>query len=50
MTGEVPNAFTQANMPKVKQGENRIKMKITGVSVEMLVQLASRTLCAMCSI
>jgi len=40
MTGEVPNAFIQANMPKVKQGKDRVMMKITGVLVEMLVQLS----------
>lgn len=40
MTADVPNAFIQANMPKVKQGEDRVMMKITGVLVDMLVQLA----------
>ena len=40
MTGDVPNAFIQANMPKVKQGEDRVMMKIIGVLLDMLVQLA----------
>ena len=40
MTADVPNAFIQANMPKVKQGEDRVMMKITGVLVDMLIQLA----------
>jgi len=41
MTADVPNAFIQANMPKIKRGENRVMMKITGVLVDMLVQLVS---------
>ena len=40
MTGDVPNAFIQANMPKVKQGEDRVMMKIIGVLLDMFVQLA----------
>jgi hypothetical protein len=37
---EMYNAFIQANMPKVKQGEDRVIMKITGVLVDMFVQFA----------
>ena len=40
MTADVPNAFIQAPMPKVKPGEERVMMKITGVLVDMLVQLS----------
>lgn len=39
MTADVPNAFIQAKMPEVKDGEERVIMKITGVLVDMLVQL-----------
>ena len=39
MTADVPNAFIQAPMPEVKPGDNRVMMKITGVLVDMLVQL-----------
>jgi len=42
MTGDVPNIFIQANIPKVKQGEDRVMMKITGALVDMLVQLAPK--------
>jgi len=30
----------QANMPKIKQGEDSVMMKITGVLLDMLVQSA----------
>jgi len=30
MSGDVPNTFIQANMHKVKQGEDRVMMKIKG--------------------
>ena len=36
MSADVPNAFIQTEMP---QGEERVMMKITGVLVDMLVQL-----------
>ncbi len=39
MTCDIPNAFIQALMPKVKTGEERVMMKITGVLVNMLVKL-----------
>ena len=39
MTTDIPNAFVQTEMPEVKEGEERIVMKITGVLVDMLVQL-----------
>ena len=39
MTCDIPNAFIQALMPKVKDGDERVMMKITGVLVDMLVEL-----------
>ena len=49
MTADIPNAFIQAKLPNVKNsnnkkpdeknGEDRVMMKITGVLVDMLVQL-----------
>ena len=43
MTADVPNAFIQTEMPKVKDGEERVMMKITGVLVDMLVQIDPNT-------
>ena len=40
MTADIPNAFIQAHMPKLENGENRVIMKITGVLVDLLVKLA----------
>ena len=39
MSADVPKAFIQTEMPGIKQGEERVMMKITGVLVDMLVQL-----------
>jgi hypothetical protein len=39
MTCDIPNAFIQALMPEVKDGDERVMMKITGVLVGMLVEL-----------
>jgi hypothetical protein len=39
MTCNIPNAFIQALMPKVKGGDERVMMKITGVLVDMFVGL-----------
>ena len=39
MTADVPNAFIQTVMPKPKDGQAWVMMKITGVLVDMLVQL-----------
>ena len=39
MTCDIPNAFVQTVMPEKKAGEERVIMKITGVLVDMLVQL-----------
>jgi hypothetical protein len=38
-TCNIPNAFIQALMPEVKDGDERVMMKITGVLVDMLVKL-----------
>jgi hypothetical protein len=39
MTNDIPNAFIQMEMPEVHDGEERIIMKITGVLVNLLVEL-----------
>ena len=39
MSADVPNAFIQTEMPEIKQGEERVMMKITGVLMDMLIQL-----------
>jgi hypothetical protein len=40
MSCDIPNAFIQTDMPKVEYGGERVIMKITGVLVDMLVQLS----------
>ena len=40
MTADVPNAFIQTNMPEPKDGEEPVIMKITGVLVDLLVEMA----------
>ena len=40
MMADVPNAFVQTRIPKTKDGEDRIIMKITGVLVDYLVEIA----------
>ena len=40
MTGDIPNAFIQVEMPEIKDGDERVIMKITGVLVDMLVQIS----------
>ena len=37
MTADIPNAFIQAHMPEIKNGEHHVIMKITGVLVDLLV-------------
>jgi hypothetical protein len=39
MTCDIPNAFIQALLPKKDSGEDRVVMKITGVLVDMLVDI-----------
>ena len=40
MTADVANGFIQAKMPETKPGQDRVVMKITGVLVELLVEMA----------
>lgn len=40
MTADIPNAFIQTEMPELKNGEERVIMKITGVLVDLLVQIS----------
>jgi hypothetical protein len=40
MTSDIPNAFIQANMPTLEEGEERVIMKMSGTLVETLVELA----------
>jgi hypothetical protein len=39
MTCDIPNVFIQAYLPKKEPGEDRVVMKITGVLVNMLVDI-----------
>jgi hypothetical protein len=39
MTCDIPNAFIQALMPEVKDGGKRVMTKITGLLVDILVEL-----------
>jgi hypothetical protein len=39
MSADIPNAFIQANMPVIKDHEERVVMKITGVLVDLLVEI-----------
>jgi hypothetical protein len=39
MTCDIPNAFIQAYLPKKEPGEDRVVTKITGVLVDMLVNI-----------
>jgi hypothetical protein len=39
MTCDIPNAFIQALLPKKDPGEDRVVMKMTGVLVDMLVDI-----------
>ena len=40
MTADVPNAFIQAQMPKLEEGQERVIMKITGVLVDLIIEMA----------
>ena len=40
MCADIPNAFIQAEMLDISDGEEQVTMKITGVLVDMLVQLS----------
>jgi hypothetical protein len=40
MTADIPNAFIQTLMPEIKEGEDRVAMKVSGVLLDLLVELA----------
>ena len=40
MSCDIPNAFIQASMPAIKDGEDHVIMKMTGVLLELLVEMA----------
>ncbi|CAJ1951080.1 unnamed protein product [Cylindrotheca closterium] len=40
LTMNMPNAFIQTYMPEAKEGEDRIYMKITGMMVQILIDMA----------
>ena len=40
MCTDIPNTFIQAEMLNISDGKERVTMKITGVIVDMLVQLS----------
>ena len=40
MTADIPNAFIQASIPALQPGEDRVVMKLTGILLELLVELA----------
>jgi len=40
MTADIPNAFIQTKLPDIKAGEDRVILKITGVLVDLMVQMA----------
>ena len=42
MTADIPNAFIQAHMHPVEDGKARVVMKITGVLVDLLVNIAPK--------
>jgi hypothetical protein len=39
MTADIPNAFIQASMPETEDGEERVMMKITGVLVDLSIEI-----------
>ena len=40
MCANIPNTFIQAEMPYISNGKEQVTMKITGILVDMLVQLS----------
>jgi hypothetical protein len=40
MTCDIPNAFIQTKLPNIKDGDERVIMKITGVLVDLLVDIS----------
>ena len=39
MTLDIPNAYIQTEMPNVKDGEERVIMKVQGVLVDWLLEV-----------
>ena len=39
MSADIPNAFIQTLMPEVKEGEERVTMKITGLLVDYMIEI-----------
>jgi hypothetical protein len=39
MSADIPNAFIQANLPELKDDEDRVVMKITEVLADLLVEI-----------
>ena len=40
MSEDLPNAFIQTKIPYIEDGEERVIMKITGVLVDLMVEMA----------
>jgi hypothetical protein len=40
MSADIPNAFIQTAMPVIKEGEDRVIMKLTGILLDLLVELS----------
>jgi len=40
MTADIPNAFIQASLENLKDGDKKVVMKVTGMSVDLLVKVA----------
>ncbi len=40
MSADIPNAFSQTKLPTTKKGDERVIMKITGVLVDLLVDIS----------
>jgi hypothetical protein len=40
MTCDIPNAFIQTKLPNIEDGDERVIMKITGVLVDLLVDIS----------
>ena len=49
MTADIPNAFIQTKLPDIKDGEDRVILKIIGVLVDLLVQMAPKV-CGPCMV
>ena len=40
MSGDIPNAFVQTPMPELKEGDERVILKVTGMLVDLMVAMA----------